>query len=97
MRERERDSGEREVVVIDICPNCGGIWLDKGEIEKLTVAEERYYDSGRSRRANGDDDDDHDDDDRDRRESGHEQQGGHGQQRRRRGGFLGNILDSFGG
>jgi len=43
MRERERETAGREVVVMDVCPNCGGIWLDKGELEKLTQAESRYY------------------------------------------------------
>ena len=69
MRERERDIGEgttREIVVIDVCPNCGGIWLDKGELEKLT-AFERSYDSGRQRDRRNDDDDDGDDDDGDGR------------------------------
>jgi Zn-finger nucleic acid-binding protein len=22
-------------VVLDVCPQCGGVWLDKGELEKL--------------------------------------------------------------
>ncbi|WP_448569161.1 TFIIB-type zinc ribbon-containing protein [Thermus sp.] len=26
---------ERRGVVLDICPQCGGVWLDKGELEKL--------------------------------------------------------------
>ncbi len=90
MRERERESGDRELILMDVCPSCGGIWLDRGELEKLTVAEERYYDSGRPRR-----DDDDDDDDRRRGGSG-QGLGPSGSQRRKRGGFLGNILDSFG-
>ena len=84
MRERERESGAGEVVVMDVCPKCGGIWLDKGELEKLTVAESRYYEAARRGR----------DDDDDRRLG---PQGDHyGQQRRRRGGFLGNIFEGFG-
>lgn len=27
---------ERYGVLIDICPNCKGIWLDRGELEKIT-------------------------------------------------------------
>lgn len=27
---------EREGVMIDVCPNCKGIWLDRGELEKLS-------------------------------------------------------------
>jgi len=26
---------ERRGVLLDICPQCGGVWLDKGELEKL--------------------------------------------------------------
>lgn len=85
MRERERESGDREVVVMDVCLNCGGIWLDTGELEKLTAAESRHYDS-RGREHD-------DDDDEDRRGGGHGDRFG---QRRRRGGFLGNIFEGFG-
>lgn len=31
MKEVERDG-----VLIDICPNCKGVWLDRGEIDKIT-------------------------------------------------------------
>ncbi|AFV75965.1 zf-TFIIB domain-containing protein [Thermus oshimai] len=26
---------ERRGVLLDVCPQCGGVWLDKGELEKL--------------------------------------------------------------
>jgi Zn-finger nucleic acid-binding protein len=29
----------REGVDIDICPSCKGVWLDRGELDKLLVAE----------------------------------------------------------
>ena len=29
----------REGVDIDICPTCKGVWLDRGELDKLLVAE----------------------------------------------------------
>ena len=54
MREREKDD-----LVIDVCPQCRGVWLDAGELEKLSVRERGYY---------GDRDRDDDDDDRRRRE-----------------------------
>jgi Zn-finger nucleic acid-binding protein len=41
----------REGVEIDVCRQCGGIWLDRGELDRLTQAENQYY---------GDDDDDDD-------------------------------------
>jgi Zn-finger nucleic acid-binding protein len=38
-------------VEIDECSGCGGIWLDKGELEKLVAREQqenwRMYDRGR--------------------------------------------------
>jgi uncharacterized protein len=51
---RERQRGD---VMLDICPGCGGVWLDRGELEKLTTSERSYY-----RRGDDDDDDDDDDD-----------------------------------
>lgn len=30
MREVQKDD-----VMIDVCPNCKGVWLDRGELEKL--------------------------------------------------------------
>ena len=100
LRERERETGG-ELVLMDVCPTCGGIWLDKGELEKLAQSETRYYAQGQRR------EDDDDDDDRGRERSGHgessgqgDRSGGHGgrgsQQQRRRGGFLGNIFEGFG-
>lgn len=32
---------ERHSVKIDVCPKCGGIWLDKGELEILAKLEAR--------------------------------------------------------
>lgn len=31
----------RAGIEIDVCPNCHGMWLDRGEIEKLVEPEER--------------------------------------------------------
>jgi Zn-finger nucleic acid-binding protein len=31
MREVSKDN-----IVIDVCPSCKGVWLDRGELEKLT-------------------------------------------------------------
>ena len=61
MREREREVDGGQVVVMDVCPSCSGIWLDHGELETLTRAESRYYDRGRGR--DRDRRDDRDDDD----------------------------------
>lgn len=34
---------ERNRVVVDHCPGCGGIFLDRGELERLTEAESTFY------------------------------------------------------
>jgi Zn-finger nucleic acid-binding protein len=59
---------QRRDIEIDHCPNCGGVWLDKGELEKvITLASdegrsawderERGGGYGRSRRRASDNDD----------------------------------------
>jgi len=54
----------RDGVEIDYCPQCRGVWLDRGELDKVIERANSYY--GRRH----DDDDDDDDDDR-RRRAGH--------------------------
>jgi Zn-finger nucleic acid-binding protein len=93
---REREKGD---VIIDICPNCHGVWLDADELEKLEVREQRYYD-------------DDDDDDYDRRgdrgygrereygrdrEPEYQRSGGdrYGRPQKKKG-FLSNMFESFG-
>jgi Zn-finger nucleic acid-binding protein len=54
-------------VDIDYCSTCKGVWLDKGEIDKIanmqSTDEEEYYQKyHRDQRDYGDDDDDDDDD-----------------------------------
>jgi Zn-finger nucleic acid-binding protein len=39
LREKERSGVE-----IDVCPVCRGVWLDRGELDKLMDRERRYYD-----------------------------------------------------
>lgn len=36
---------EKKWVEIDYCPDCRGIWLDKGELEKLIDADKKNYDA----------------------------------------------------
>jgi Zn-finger nucleic acid-binding protein len=43
----------REGIEIDVCSQCRGIWLDRGELERLLEGEQDYNDR--------DDDDDNDD------------------------------------
>ena len=69
---------ERQGVEIDYCPKCRGVWLDKGELDKIIEKSQ-----GEFRQQNLDRFDDDDDDDFGRRNPG----------QRRRGGFLGNLFD----
>jgi Zn-finger nucleic acid-binding protein len=49
---------ERKGVEIDYCPTCRGIWLDRGELDKLLEHADREQVS-RDRHDDDDDDDDH--------------------------------------
>ena len=54
---------DRQGVEIDYCPQCRGVWLDRGELDKL-IERERSFASptpvaaGRDRHRHHDDDDD---------------------------------------
>jgi len=55
---------ERQGVEVDVCPTCRGVWLDRGELDKLLEREAalmsrgpRSHEHGRYR--DDDDDDDH--------------------------------------
>lgn len=39
-------SYERNGIAIERCGECGGIFLDRGELERLTAAESAYLDRG---------------------------------------------------
>ena len=42
----EMRSYERNGVVVDQCTGCGGLFLDRGELETLANAESAYYGGG---------------------------------------------------
>ena len=65
---------------LDECQGCGGIWLDKGELERLTVSERRYFNEQMAGRGDEDEDD------------GGGLFGRRGGGRGRRGGFLGGLF-----
>ena len=50
LEERERDG-----VTVDVCPKCRGVWLDRGELEKIIARAAREPDpwDGRPTRAPG--------------------------------------------
>ena len=63
------DEREREGVTIDVCKSCRGLWLDRGELEKLITrtqgemeqVERSASDYARERRPERDRDSDYDD------------------------------------
>jgi Zn-finger nucleic acid-binding protein len=88
----------REGIEIDYCPTCRGVWLDRGELDKIiersatyditrSPQDARVDDGARGSRARDDDDDDYDDDD-DR-----DERAGRGPFKKRRKGFLGDLFE----
>jgi uncharacterized protein len=83
---------ERQGVEIDYCPKCRGVWLDKGEldkiIEKSTSAEisQNLKQSQEKRNKRFDDDDDNDDE-------GGVLNRNRNNPNKRKGGFLGDLFD----
>ncbi|MGE0401645.1 MAG: zf-TFIIB domain-containing protein [Kofleriaceae bacterium] len=52
---------DRDGITIDRCDRCRGIWLDRGELEKLLALRSPAETTARPRRDRDDDDDDDDD------------------------------------
>jgi Zn-finger nucleic acid-binding protein len=44
------DEREREGIVVDVCSSCRGVWLDRGELEKLIARASRDFDDLTARR-----------------------------------------------
>ena len=87
---------ERQGVEIDYCPKCRGVWLDKGEldkiIEKSSSAESSQQLKRQDEKRNRQDDDDDDDNNGGffNRNQGKDNKTNPD---RRKGGFLGNLFD----
>lgn len=63
---------ERRSIEIDYCPNCRGVWLDRGELDKLIAQDAESHEAPASARVSRDDDRDHRDHrERDPRYEGH--------------------------
>jgi Zn-finger nucleic acid-binding protein len=81
---------ERSGVEIDYCPECRGIWLDRGELDKIIQGasrEQDRYTSESSRR--------HDDDEEPRSHPNHDR-GYADNKKNKRGSFIGDIFGGFG-
>jgi len=55
---------DRDGITVDRCERCRGIWLDRGELEKLLARRPEEPTKSGDRRRDDDDDDDDDNDDR---------------------------------
>jgi hypothetical protein len=91
---------DRQGIEIDYCPKCRGVWLDKGELDKIiersvsTQSSQELRESEKKQKKQYDDDDDDDDDD----EGGFFNRGRRNNndnpsRRKRGGGFLGDLFD----
>ncbi len=80
----ELKMADRQGVEIDYCPQCRGVWLDRGELDKI-IERSATAMPGRDRY------DDDDDDDRRRYQDREDNQSGH--YKRKRKSFLDDIFD----
>ena len=84
---------ERQGIEIDYCPTCRGVWLDKGELDKII---EKSYNAESSQikppheKLGRQDDDDDDDEGFFNRNGGDKNKNN---PNRRKGGLLGNLFD----
>jgi Zn-finger nucleic acid-binding protein len=74
-------------IEIDFCPNCRGVWLDKGELEKIIERSNSYSSSYMG----GDEHDHHND--RHYEKTHHDEHYGYGQHSRHKKGFLSELFD----
>lgn len=81
---------ERQGIEIDYCPKCRGVWLDKGELDKIIErsqgAQAGQQQEEKNYKFNDDDDDDREFSDRNKGEQGN-------RPHKKRGGFLSNLFD----
>ena len=76
---------EKRGVEIDYCPECRGIWLDRGELDKLIEKEEKTYQEARRDSHDYEDEEDR----KDAKKSSHTK-------KRKRESFLGEVFEMFG-
>jgi Zn-finger nucleic acid-binding protein len=90
---------DRSGIEIDWCPQCRGVWLDRGELDKVIERAAAELPGGGSRRRDDDDDDRRYRDDRDRdryrgdRDRYRDDDDYRSGRRRKKGGLLGELFD----
>lgn len=86
---------ERQGVELDYCPKCRGVWLDKGELDKIIERSASELSSQNLKQNERNRDKQHDDDDYDD-EGGlfnRNRSDNNDNPKRRKGGFLSNLFD----
>ena len=93
-KEPDLVMAERQGIEIDYCPSCRGVWLDRGELDKIVERAAQECDPREQDRRQGGDDyeRDHRRDDDDRRYYEHDKHY-HEHKKRRRWSWLGEIFD----
>ncbi len=76
---------ERQGIEIDYCPQCRGVWLDRGELDKIIERSAASLSEGRP--------ESRDYDNRDSHKYRHKDDDDYYYKRKKRGGFLGEIFD----
>ena len=84
---------ERQGIEIDYCPSCRGVWLDRGELDKVIERSAALEAPTRSRDRLEDDDDDHHHDRQAPWEDDHDQRLGRPAKKKKRGSFLGDLFE----
>lgn len=86
---------ERQGVEIDYCPQCRGVWLDRGELDKIIEKNEGGFDrrEPEQSRRHDDDDDRHHYSDRDRDEYHRDHDEYHHKKSHKRESFIGDLFD----
>jgi Zn-finger nucleic acid-binding protein len=77
---------ERQSVEIDYCPKCRGVWLDRGELDKIIEKVESENPRQNSQPAQAYPEQSY-------QGGKHGNEGGHGGYKKKRGGFLGELFD----
>lgn len=81
------EMSERQGIEIDYCPQCRGVWLDRGELDKVI---ERSVETSAGKSYEGRD---YSDRDRSSRDYGEPHREGHYKKKKKREGFLSDLFD----
>ena len=81
---------ERSGVEIDFCPQCHGVWLDRGELDKIIEISGRLATGSRQA---GDEDDDYEDRSRRKHRDQRRHEDDYSQRRKKRGNSLGELFE----